>query len=66
MSFNILPFNFPPSLLILPASLKSNAIALALLVDVVLRFILYAIRKSLAAIAVAPDFLTEVLNLLGP
>ena len=43
-----------PLFLILPASLISNAIALALLVDVVFKLTLYATRKSLADIAVAP------------
>ena len=66
LSFKIFPFNLPPSLLIRPASLKSKAIELALLLDVVLIFTLYAIKKSLAAIAVAPDFSTEELKSLGP
>ena len=43
----------------------SKAIAFALLVDVVFRLILYAIKKSLAPIAVAPVFLI-VLNSAGP
>ena len=66
LSFKTFPFNLPPSLLILPASLKSKAMELALLVDVVLIFTLYAIKKSLAAIAVAPDFFIDKLYLLGP
>ena len=53
-SFRTFPDSLPPSLAILPASLISNAIALALLEEVELRFMLYAIRKSLAPIAVAP------------
>ena len=43
----------------------SNAIAFALLIDVVFRLILYATKKSLAEIAVAPDFLTLSLKIHG-
>ena len=66
MSFSIFPDNLFPSLFILPASLISNAIALALRVEVVLRFMLYATKKSRAAIAVAPDFFTDELKVAGP
>ena len=57
LSFKISPVSLLFFLAILPFSLMSKAIALALLVEVVFRFILYAIRKSLAPIAVAPVFL---------
>ena len=66
MSFIIFPDILFPSLLILPASLISNATAFAFLVEVVLRLILYATRKSLAEIAVAPDFFIELINFEGP
>ena len=66
LSLIIFPSSFPPSLLILPASLISNAIEFALLVEVVFRLTLYAIKKSLAPTAVTPDFLTVSLNLSGP
>ena len=62
----ILPFILPPSLLILPASRISKATEFAFLVDVVLRLILYATRKSRAEIAVAPDFAILELNSEGP
>ena len=64
--FIIFPDILPPSLFILPASRMSNATALALLVDVVFRLTLYATKKSRAAIAVAPDFSTDLLNSAGP
>ena len=48
-----------PFLFILPFSLTSKAIALASLVDFVFKLILYAIKKSLTPIAVAPDFLLK-------
>ena len=66
LSFSTFPVSLFPSRFKRPASLKSNAIAFARLVDVVLRFTLYAIKKSLAAIAVAPDFLICSLNSEGP
>ena len=56
----------PPSLEIRPFSLMSNAIAFALLVDVVFKLILYATKKSRAEIAVAPDFAIDSLNSAGP
>ena len=43
-------------LLLLPNSLSSNAISVANLVSFVLRLILYAIKKSLHPIIVAPAF----------
>ena len=66
LSVIILPFILFPSLLILPASRISKATELAFLVDVVLRLILYATRKSLAEIAVAPDFYIIELKSEGP
>ena len=66
LSFTIFPEILSPSRLILPASLKSNAIALALLEDVEFKLILYAIKKSRAEIAVNPDLITLSLKLFGP
>ena len=65
LSFIIFPVSELFFLSILPFSLTSKAIALALLVDVVFKFMLYAIRKSLAPMAVAPDFLIFS-NSVGP
>ena len=66
MSLIIFPVILFPSLFILPASLISNATAFAFLVDVVFKFTLYANRKSLADIAVAPDFFIDSLYAEGP
>ena len=66
LSFKISPVSDPSFLLILPASRISNATAFALLVEVVFKLMLYATRKSRAEIAVAPDFLTDLLNSAGP
>ena len=57
LSYTISPITGCPSLFIRPFSLTSKAIALASLVDLVFRLILYAIKKSLTPMAVAPDFL---------
>ena len=65
-SLIILPLKVFPSLLILPASLMSKATALAFLVEVVFKFILYATRKSRAEIAVAPDLTILLLKIFGP
>ena len=54
---------FPFSNLARPASLTSKAMALALRVDVVFRFTLYATKKSLAPITVAPRLAS---NSAGP
>ena len=62
-SLRNLPVSGSPSLAGLPFSRTSYAIALARLVDVVLRFTLNATRKSLAPIAEAPD---RSLNSEGP
>ena len=53
-SFTTSPVYGLPFLSTLPASLTSNAIRLAIRVDLVFRFMLYAIRKSRAPITVAP------------
>ena len=50
-------------LLLLPASLISNAISVASLLSVVFKLILYAIKNSLHPITVAP---ADLLNLVGP
>ena len=63
LSLTILPVSGFPSLFTRPLSLTSNATALALLVEVVFRLILYATRKSLAPTAVAP---VRALNSAGP
>ena len=59
LSYTISPMTGWPFLFILPFSLTSKAIALASLVDFVFKLILYAIKKSLTPIAVAPDFLLK-------
>ena len=66
MSLIISPVSLSPFLLILPASLKSKATEFARLVEVVFKLTLYATKKSLALMAVAPDFLTSSLNSDGP
>ena len=65
LSYTISPITGCPFLLILPFSLTSKAIAFASRVDLVFKFILYAIRKSLTPIAVAPDFLLNELPKSG-
>src|SRR4051794_31907904 len=59
----ILPVMGSPSRTTLPASRTSNAIELARRVEVVLRLILYATRKSLAPMTVAPRLAS---NSAGP
>ena len=54
---------FPSTSIFLPASRTSKAMALARRVDVVLRLILYATKKSLAPITVAPRLAS---NSAGP
>ena len=56
LSLTILPFK---SLLALPFSLMSKAISVAFFLSLVFKFTLYAIKKSLTPIAVAPDFLLK-------
>ena len=60
LSYTMSPITGWPFLFILPFSLTSNAIAFANLVDFVFKLILYAIKKSLTPIAVAPDFLLKL------